>query len=67
VQPMLRDALLAQRGGLIGWLRSILGIGIRAYFAWRFKPGAAAWWAIAALALVLFIATRTLPAAVRPL
>ncbi len=64
---MLLDASLAQGGGLIGWLRSILGIVIGAYFAWRFKPGAAAWWAITALALVLFIAARTLPAAVRPL
>jgi competence protein ComEC len=63
---MLRDALLAQRGGLIGWLPVCLSIGIGAYFALRFEPGPVIWWSAAALALVMLIAARVLAVALRP-
>jgi competence protein ComEC len=63
---MLRDALLAQRGGLIGWLPVCLSIGIGAYFALRFEPGPVIWWSVAALALVMLIAARVVAVALRP-
>ena len=64
---MLRDALLAQRGGLIGWLPVCLGLGIGGYFALRFEPGPAVWVALAGLALLLVALSRVASVALRPL
>ena len=64
---MLRDALLAQRGGLIGWLPVCLGLGIGAYFALRFEPGAVAWVALAMAVALLCGVAWVLPVALRPL
>ncbi|WP_394153083.1 ComEC/Rec2 family competence protein [Loktanella salsilacus] len=63
---MLRDALLAQRGGLIGWVPVCLSIGIGGYFALRFEPTMLMWCALAALSLALLIAAQVASVALRP-
>ena len=67
MQAALRETLLAQRGGLIGWLPVCLGIGIGIYFALRSEPGAAIWGGLAAGALVGLALSRWVEVAWRPL
>ena len=49
-----RDALLAQRGHLIGWVPVCLGIGVGVYFMLRFEPS---WIFIANVAVVALVCT----------
>ena len=67
VQAALRDALLAQRGHLIGWVPVALGLGIGGYFALRFEPEAFLWLLLSTVVCVAALLGRVMPVAVRPL
>ncbi|WP_237061784.1 ComEC/Rec2 family competence protein [Loktanella sp. M215] len=59
--------MLAQRGGLIGWLPVCLGTGIGAYFALRVEPGPAVWAGLVAGMALMILLSRSVDVAWRPL
>lgn len=67
MQARLSEALLAQRGGLIGWMPVCLGIGIGAYFSLRFEPAPTVWVVLAVMAALMTAMAQVAPVAVRPL
>ncbi|MFZ3582949.1 ComEC/Rec2 family competence protein [Loktanella sp. DJP18] len=67
MQAVLRDALLAQRGGLIGWLPVCLGIGIGGYFALPREPDGWVWPALAVGMLACVLCARLVPVTLRAL
>lgn len=64
---MIEDALLAQRGALIGWVPVCLGIGIGLYFSMPEEPGFAFWAALPMAALTCFILARLAHVAYAPI
>jgi len=67
VRGILQDALLAQRGALIGWVPVCLGIGIGWYFAMAEEPGTAFLAVLGLAALLLFALSRLVHVAYAPL
>uniref|UniRef100_A0AAN0M8L4 ComEC/Rec2 family competence protein n=1 Tax=Yoonia rhodophyticola TaxID=3137370 RepID=A0AAN0M8L4_9RHOB len=64
---MLEDALLAQRGGLIGWVPVCLAIGIGGYFSLPSEPGIIAMICAGVSTMALWVIGRLVPVAYRPL
>lgn len=67
VRVLLEDALLAQRGSLIGWVPVCLAIGIGAYFSLKFEPDVRVMSALGLLALGCLIGARLVSVAFAPL
>jgi len=67
VRVLLEDALLAQRGSLIGWVPVCLAIGIGTYFSLMFEPDALVMAGLAILALACVIGARLVSVAFAPL
>ncbi len=64
---MIEDALLAQRGALIGWVPVCLGIGIGTYFALPEEPDALVFISLCLLAPLILAASRLMHVAYAPL
>lgn len=67
MRAVITDALLAQRGALIGWVPVCLGIGIGAYFSLPVEPGLAVFVALALAVPVLWLVSRVVHVAYAPL
>jgi competence protein ComEC len=67
VRARIEDALLAQRGHLIGWVPVCLGVGIGTYFALGFEPDFVVLAGLALLAVALLILSRLVSTAFAPL
>ncbi|MDO6590639.1 competence protein [Loktanella sp. D2R18] len=66
MRAALQDTLLAQRGGLIGWVPVCLAIGIGAYFSLPEEPGRDVVGAVWAIAAALFVCARWITPAIAP-
>ena len=64
---MIEDALLAQRGALIGWVPICLGIGIGCYFSLPAEPGFLAWTGMTIAGLVGLVLARLSHVAYAPI
>ncbi len=58
--------LLAQRGGMLGWVPVCLAIGVGSYFSVRFEPSFMVFAAMAGAALILLLAARFTSEALSP-
>ncbi|MEL6683303.1 MAG: ComEC/Rec2 family competence protein, partial [Pseudomonadota bacterium] len=67
VRAVIEKALLAQRGGLIGWVPVCLAIGIGVYYALPSEPSVPMLTVAALTGLAAFIAARLVPVAYAPL
>ena len=63
----LENALLAQRGALIGWVPVCLGIGIGTYFSIGFEPDVVVLSLLSVVALCCLVCRRLVPEALAPL
>ena len=63
----IQDALLAQRGALIGWVPICLAVGIGWYFAMQSEPGFSFFVVLAIAAVCLLVISRFTSVAYRPL
>ncbi len=67
MRAALHDTLLAQRGGLIGWVPVCLAIGIGAYFSLQEEPSRDIVGAVWAIAATLFVCARWITPAIAPI
>ncbi|WP_106744442.1 ComEC/Rec2 family competence protein [Yoonia maritima] len=66
VRTAFLDALLAQRGGLIGWVPVCLGIGIGTYFSLSHEPNQATMAGVWLVAIILLLISRWVHPALAP-
>ena len=66
VRAVMTDALLAQRGALIGWVPVCLGIGIGWYFSLPVEPGFVLFAPLAVGAVILWALSRLVHVAYAP-
>lgn len=67
MRARIEDALLAQRGQLIGWVPVCLGVGIGIYFMLRFEPDMMLMAGFGMIAAAALIGARMVPTAFAPL
>lgn len=67
MRAAIEDGLLAQRGGLIGWVPVCLGLGIGVYFSLKFEPSRADLTWVCGIAAVFYVVSRKMTASVSPL
>ncbi len=67
MRAVIQDALLAQRGALIGWVPVCLACGIGGYFALPEEPGILIFIGLAICVLLLWAASRLVHVAYAPL
>ena len=67
MRAAIEDGLLAQRGGLIGWVPVCLGIGIGVYFSLQFEPSRTDLTWVCGIAAVFYVISRKMTASVSPL
>ena len=64
---MIEDALLAQRGALIGWVPVCLAVGIGVYFSLSAEPGPVVWLGLAIVATACLVLSRLVHVAYAPI
>ena len=67
MRAVIEDALLAQRGALIGWVPVFLGVGIGIYFSLGEEPSASVFMLLAFACVALWFTSRWFSVAYAPL